>query len=341
MSWAHLGERFGIGPAYRYSQYLNHPPLSEAIMIAADSLGAKIGLEYPDAMRLFQILADCFSAWILFKLSRSREITAFFFASPAAIFLSGFHCNADSTMIALLLAAIYARSGALLAASAGIKIAPIPLLPFFLIDLSWRRRFIFVGLFVATLAAIFLPAVITGGTAVLRNVFGYRGTGYEWGICGIGLLLRNRHWAEFYAEYGRFAVVASLTGLFIVFYKRPRPLPAMICTALLSMIFFSPGFGVQYLVWPVPLMLFALPRRLAYALNAGLSLFLFATYTMWSGEFPWWFANAGSPDINRRLIALLAFPLWLLYGVAIVVALRRQSPGQLAAQELAEGGAGD
>ena len=97
-------------------------------------------------MRLLQILADCLSAWILFKISGgNREITAFFFASPAAIFLSGFHCNADPTMIALLLAAIYARSGALLAASAGIKIAPIPLLPFFLIDLPWRRRFLFVA----------------------------------------------------------------------------------------------------------------------------------------------------------------------------------------------------
>ncbi len=88
-------------------------------------------------------------------------------------------------------------------------------------------------------------------------------------------------------------------------------------------------------------MLFALPRRLAYMLNVALSLFLFATYTIWSGGFPWWFANAGSPDINRRLIALLALPLWLLYGFAIFAALRRQSSGQFAAQELAEGGAGN
>jgi hypothetical protein len=244
-------------------------------------------------------------------------------------------------MVALLLAAIYAKSGALLAASAGIKIAPIPLIPFFLIDLTWRRRIIFLSLWLMTLAAIFVPAVITGGPAVLRNVFGYRGTGYEWGFCGIGLLLRNRPWAEFYAQYGRYAVVMSLIALFIVFYRRPRPLPAMICTALLSMIFFSPGFGVQYLVWPLPLMLFALPRRLAYTLNVALSLFLFATYTMWSGGFPWWFANAGLPDINRRLIALLALPLWLLYGFAIFAALRCQSSGEFAAQELAEGGTGD
>ena len=321
MGYTHLAERFGIGPAYRYAAYLNHPPLSGAIMIAADRLGSRIGLEFSDVFRLFQVIADLVSAAILYRLSKSREVAAFFFASPAAIFLSGFHCNADPTMIALLLASVWLRSGSLLGAASGIKIAPLPLTPFFLIDMSWRRRILFLMAWLAVPAAIFIPAVLAGGPTVLHNVFGYPGSGYEWGLCSLGYLSGNLAWAQFYSYFGRYVVLAALIALFIFFWRRRAPLAAMIGTALLTMNFFSPAFGVQYLVWPLPFFLFALPRKLAYALNGSVSLFLFATYTIWSREFPWWFADAAAPNPLRPLIALLAIPLWLLYGFAAIRAI--------------------
>jgi hypothetical protein len=336
MAYTHLAERYGIGPAYHLAPYLNHPPLSGWIMMGADRLGSRLGLEFPDVFRLFQTLADLISAAILFKLGsrygRSREFAAFFFCSPAAIFLSGFHCNSDPTMMALLLASVLTGSGLLFGAASGIKIAPLPLAPFFLIHLSWLRRVIFLVSALALLAAIFIPAVATGGTTVLRNVFLYPGSGYEWGFCGIGYLLNSHAWAQLYAYYGRYIVVVALACLFVFYWRRPAQLPTMIGVALLTMNFFSPAFGVQYLVWPLPFFLFALSRRMAYVLNVALSLFLFATYTIWAREFPWWFADAAAPNPQRPLIALLAIPLWLLYGVAIVAALRRQPANELPAQ---------
>lgn len=351
MAYTHLAERFGIGPAYQYAPYLNHPPLSGAIMIAADRLGGRVGLEFPDVFRLFQITADLITTALLYSMGKSsgraREIALFFFASPAAIFLSGFHCNADPTMIALLLAAVWsasripATSGALFAAASGIKIAPLPLAPFFLLDMTPRRRIIFLMSAATVLILIFLPAVATGGMPVLRNVFGYPGSGYEWGFCGIGFLMKNLQWAQLYAHYGRHVVVAALAALMIVFWRRRAPLPAMIGIALLTMNFFSPAFGVQYLVWPLAFLPFALPRRLAYAINAALSAFLFATYTIWAREFPWWFADAAAPNPLRPMIALLAIPLWLLYGAAILAFLRNHLGKQLPPQELAEAGSGN
>jgi hypothetical protein len=333
MTWTHLAEHFGIGPAYRFAPYLNHSPLSLSIMIAADRLGSKVGLEFPDAFRLFQVIADLISTGILYKLGsrigRGREFALFYFASPAAMFLSGFHCNADPTMIALLLGAVSTQSGVLLGASSGIKIAPLPLTPFFLINMSWRRRFLFLMAWLLALATIFAPAVVTGGWAVLRNIFTYAGSGYEWGFCGLGFLSGSFLWAELYAHYGRYVVVAALVGLFILFYRRRATLPAMIGIALLTMNFFSPAFGVQYLVWPLPFLLFALSRKVAYTLNVALSLFLSATYTIWAREFPWWFADAAAPNPLRPLIAMLAVPLWLLYAYAIIAAMvriRRTTP---------------
>ncbi len=353
MTWTRIAEKVGIAASYHHAQYLNHPPLAMLLIIGADRLGTKIGLEFPDVFRLIQIAADCVTAALVFALARrsepyrAREITAFFFASPAAIALSGFHCNSDPSMVALLLASIWAAtrspsaSGAFLAASSGIKIAPLPLTPIFLLDLTWKRRFVFLAAATAMLAIIFLPAVATGGLTVLRNIFGYSGSGYEWGFCGLGYLSGSFAWADFYSRYGRHVVIAALLILFVIFYRRRAPLPAMIAVALLTMNFFSPGFGVQYLVWPLPVLPFALPRRLAYILNVALSAFLFATYTIWAHQFPWWFADAAAPNPLRPLVALLALPLWLLYGWAIVAALRRYATNELLPQQFSEAGARD
>jgi uncharacterized membrane protein len=335
MRWSHLAEHFGIAFSYQHAPYLNHPPLALWILTRADSVGRAVGVELPDIFRLIQSFADMVTGALLYAhgraAGRAREAAAFFFASPAAIFLSGFHCNSDPTMIALLFASVLTAarapiaSGALLGASSGIKIAPLPLAPFFLIDMTWRRRFFFLLSLFSILAIIFLPAITMGGTTVLQNVFGYHGSGYEWGFCGVGYLLGSFHWARFYSQYGRYVVVAVLIVLWMIFYRRRMPLMAMIGVALLTMNFFSPGFGVQYLVWPLPFLLFSLPRWLAYALNVALSLFLFVTYTIWSREFPWWFADAAAPNPLRPLVALLALPLWLLYGWAIFVAIKKSS----------------
>lgn len=345
--WAELVDRFGIAASYLHAPYLNHSPLVLALLLLLHRLARTSGLLLSDLLRLLQIAADCATALLLLRLGRrlmpdrAREISIFFFASPAAIFLSGFHCNVDPLMMALLLAALYTSSGVLFALSASVKIAPLPLAPFFLLDMAPRRRMIFLVTATITMAMIFVPAMISGGTAVAHNIFGYSGSGYEWGFCGLGYLTGSRPWAELYAHYGRYVVIAALMALFVFFLKRPTPLPVMLCVALLTMNFFAPGFGVQYLVWPLPFLLFALPRTLAYVLNAALSLFLFATYTIWAHGFPWWFADAAAPNPLRPLVALLAFPLWILYGVAIVAALRRDPRQDFPSQHFAEGRAGD
>ncbi len=363
MIWTHLAERNGIVGAYALVPLLNHPPLSMSIAMAADRLGSAMGLEFPDMFRALQVAADMLTAALVYALARrfnpprAREFTALFFASPAAIVLSGFHCNSDPTMVALLTAAVWAAcaqkpaaSGSLLGFSSGIKIVPIPLTPFFLMDMNWRRRFVFLATAAAVIAVAFGPAIYTGGMIMIRNVFGYPGTGYQWGFSGLGYiaayLLRPAmpigfKWMMFYSQWGRWIVMLALGGLFLFYCRYKTPLPAMIAVALLAMNFFAPGFAVQYLIWPLALLPFAVPRRLAYTINIALSLFLFITYTIWAREFPWWFADAAANNPYRPIIAFLAIPLWALYGVAIVTALRRQMSRQLSPEQLAEGGAGN
>ena len=64
---------------------------------------------------------------------------------------------------------------------------------------------------------------------------------------------------------------------------------------LLTVLALAPGFGVQYTGWLIAFLPFALSWRGAIAMNAEISLFLFVTYTVWSGGWPWWFADIARP----------------------------------------------
>ena len=350
--WVDAAEKHGLLGAYRFFNGLNHPPMSMAIAVAADRIGKAIGLEFPDIFRLLQVIADIVTATFVYRIanrlqpSRAREYTLFFFASPAAIFLSGFHCNSDPTMIALLSAAVWAAtrekaagSGVLFGLSSNIKILPIPLAPLFLINMKWRQRILWSAGAALILLLGFLPAL-----GAMKNIFGYAPAASQWGIGGTAYLVSYLahggyttavHLAAFYSQWGRYIVLAAIAALFFFYIRYKTPIAAMIGAALLTIDFLAPGFGIQYLVWPLAFVPFAVPRRLAYALNAGLSIFMFTAYTVWARELPWWYADASKGGAHGALIAYLALPLWLLYGAAVVAALRN-SARQLGPQQLAE-----
>jgi hypothetical protein len=61
--------------------------------------------------------------------------------------------------------------------------------------------------------------------------------------------------------------------------------------SLLLFLLVTPGFGIQYLYWVTPWVV-ALGARAAALLYITSGVFMFATYTYWSGGLPWWFADS-------------------------------------------------
>jgi len=339
--WARLADAHGIAHAYAFNHDLNHPPLSLLLMHGFDLAARALRLQFTDVFRYAQSVADVVSALMLVRIGRRLNVDASFLAiayylSPAAIFVSAFHCNTDSTMVALLLVAVMFAiddrallAGAFIAAAAGIKIVAFFAVPFLFVALP-RGRARFAVAFAAVSAAIFLLPAWIGGPAVLRNIFLYSGFPGKWGFTAIFLALRSFPLAYAYAIYGKYVLVAALIAFFIWFLRgdrSARALCAAVAIVYMLTIFLAPGFGVQYLIWPLPLLPIAAGKRLSLTVNAATSAYLFITYTIWSRGFPWSYADSIARTPFKAWVTILGVPLWMLIGYAIVRTLtKRESP---------------
>ena len=350
-TWAELVSRVGISGAYAYTRMLNHPPESLLMMQGMKRLADAMDVAFGDVFRSVQVLADVATSLALYTIGlrlggpgHAQKLALFVLLSPAAGFLSGFHGNTDPTMSALLMVAVAlffakrpALSGVALAMAVGIKIPPLLVAPLFAMYFPRSSRYAFVTAFAITGAVLFLPAVVIGGPVVVRNIFGYAGNlPYEWGVPGVAFAIsRNVPAAsaagqsvmKFYIAYGRyFEYLAIIAVWLLAFRKRDRrekDLPQLIAIMLMTVLVLAPGFGVQYMSWIVALLPFALPWRGAVAVNAAISLFLFVTYTVWSGGWPWWFADIARPASYRYVAALAGYAMWAILCVTLGFVIRR------------------
>ena len=349
-----LVRRVGISRSYAHTAMMNHPPFSFAYMRVIDMLATALGIAFVDVFRFFQVLADVVAAIALFRIGRrtsvehARALALFLLLSPGAAFISGFHCNTDATMVALVCVAAATMSGTALALATGIKIVPFLFAPIFVMSLPARKAIRFVGAFMITAIVIFVPPIIIGGPIVARVVFGYRGgLPYEWGIPGVAFALSRTIPALhatglnvmlFWRAYGGwFAYVGIGAVWLMVFRERKSRAEARghteaghteailhaIEIMLLTVLALAPGFGVQYIGWLIAFLPFAFSWRGAIVMNAVISLFLFVTYTVWSGGWPWWFADITRAGPHRWIAAVAGYVIWAIVCGALVVSIRR------------------
>ncbi|HJW96422.1 MAG TPA: glycosyltransferase family 87 protein [Thermoanaerobaculia bacterium] len=322
--WGHLAAVYGVAGAYAHHPLLNHPPLSVFIFARLYDLAPAIGLEFANLLRLLQVLADIGSAACLFILGR-RYASLFFFLSPAAIFISGFHCNTDPTMVCLILAAVvfFAKerpvaSGIALGLATGIKILPLLIVPLFFIRTPRRWRFAIA--YALTFAAIFAP-VLLRSRAAFSNIFLYRSVGNWWGPVSMLTWLHRPDLVQLYSRINVLVLLAVVS--FAMWRFRARDVASAIAFVYLLVVALGAGFGVQYLLWPLAFLPFALSKRWALAVNALISFFLFVVYTAWSGELPWNFADAQRPGVTTDSLVFLGWVVWLaLIAASVASAIR-------------------
>jgi Glycosyltransferase family 87 len=318
----------GLGWTYEHgvaflpsSPIFNHPPLTAYYLVLIKNLSEleffrAAGLTFPFLLRFPGIVADFVSVMALLRLG---ELDAkfrlplwslvLFAASPVAIMVSGFHGNTDSvmTMFVLLAACACARNrpllcGLLLAIAAQIKIVPLLLFPFFFLFWFARRKgLLFLIPFATTSCLLLLELLLKFPHFLFRNIFSYSS---YWGLWGITYLLRLTGYRDFdkltffnLAPVGTVIVtllkIAIIGGVLLLAWRRrnfdARALFHSIAYAWLIFFVFSPGIGVQYLVWLAPFCL-VLARPLYLAVLAAGSVFLFVFYTVTAGGFPWYVA---------------------------------------------------
>lgn len=320
-TWTHLAERYGTAKAYAHSPYMNDPPLAVAASVVLDRLG-----EFGDLFRIVQTIADVVSLGCLAALAR-RETALAYFLSPAAIMISGFHCNSDPSMIACVLLATLlmsrerdAASGAMLAIATGVKVVPLLLLPMFFIAATRKSRF--VAAWLATMAILFGIPTAIGGPAVLRNTFLYKSVGNWWGIVSMLHFAGATNAEQIFRAANTIVVPIAVAAITLLFAQKRITLLAACGLVFTSLLILGAGFGVQYLLWPLAFLPFFAPRVLRFAVHASTSLFLFTVYTHWSRGLPWFFANSDAPDATTTQLVIFGWVVWVSLAAAAAAGVR-------------------
>lgn len=335
-------DQHGLAAAYAHSDKLNHPPLGALLVWGLHALGP-LSL----TLRISQALSDVATLFFVARIAERLGAKAhfagtLFFLSPVAILTSSFYCNTDSTLVALMTATVLllldrrdAAAGAAFACACAVKILPVLALP--LLVLKGRRRF-FVA-YVVVSGVIYLPVFVSDPLHFAANVFGYAGSGQTWGLALPATLLGAagtwlqwpRFRAAFYAFselYSRIARLCVLAVVALVTWtwwrnRRDDTLPAAVTLIFLGAVAVAPRVAPGYFLWFLPLLAFTLPRALALVIHIVASLQLAFIYSLYSGGFPFTYADFANTTAIGRAIDLSGVPLWILCLIAFAIGVRR------------------
>jgi len=259
----------GILQTYQDELEVNQPP---AICIyggqAWDWSGDNLMI-FVRLMKLWGLAGEALALWALWRFAGPHAFAAYAWL-PAAILVSGFHCNIDCLYAALLLVSAiafdrrkYFLSGLLMAAACNVKLLPALLAPLLLIGAPNRRAFLRIAAALAIGVLPFVPIAIAAGPVMFRNLVAYNSNLENWGML---LLLRRLTLISslhafavpafnWFRADGRYIVVAGVLGLGLLSRLRWRlPMAEQLAIGGALFLVLAPGFGVQYVVLVAPLL---------------------------------------------------------------------------------------
>src|SRR5262249_44199055 len=147
------------------------------------------------------------------------------------------------------------------------------------------------------------------------RVFGYSSQSGSWGLSMLSLVLEGRpalSWlGETYLRYGKGLSLAFVLGASV--WPWPRPDTVFVRAGFIMLLFVSviPGFGVQYLVWPVPWVV-ALGSEVTTVYLMAATALLFGYYSTAAGTFPWYLANSLARPAWTVPVLLLGLACWIV-----------------------------
>lgn len=315
----HKIRALGVG-AYRirgaFDNPFNSPPPMIHIIRFWAWLAESSGIPFRFWLRLPSVLADVgtfllVARWLtkLWPDKNHFRVLMCLSLCPTAILISGYHGNTDSVMIFLLLLSIYLVeignqcAGFIFGLALCIKVVPLVFTPaIFLFLQGWRKRLRFFGLAALTFIICSLPYLVQDPRAIWSAVFGYSSIYGDWGWTLLASLYEPPKYLYGRFEPGDFHATLALilkcitAGLIFAAslwmnWKRKKPsLFIQLGLIIAILLFFAPGFGIQYLIWLVPFVVArGLRLTLLYYVTSG--LFLIRAYACS------WFPFCESPQV--------------------------------------------
>jgi hypothetical protein len=336
VGWATWGGLLASGKNPYASKYLlAWPPAWLPFTWLASVTAATTHVPFYLLIKLVPIAADLILTWFLYSVAEdygcSPWKTALAYAlNPISIYCTAIHGQFDAipTLCATVAVVMIGRNGqsrrpvragVWLGVAAAFKTWPLLILPALLAPLwSIRRQAqtaaIAIGIFIT---ALLLPGPFFGISTV-TGVLHYRSTLEWWGLSSISFLMDAAMPADLFSAI--FFVAMGFTASLVIATHTQALRGALLL--LLTFYVTAPGFGVQYLIWIVPLALLADQRRAwTYSILAGLLIafeVLVRPYTGYVGDM---FRNPPHADyaqayggaIDHRYTVIGRLVLWSFF----------------------------
>ena len=309
----------------------NHPPLMSLMLLGIHQLLPFSPNGFAFLLRLPAILSDAGTLWVLHQLisrywnvTKARYVVSLVALSPVLILVSGFHGNTDPVFMFLVLLAarqlLFSKAhfqvGLILGLATSIKLVPVVVMPlFFFGSFSLNSKTKLTLGFLTTVALGWAYPVWTHFDSINPNVFQYSSRPGIWGLSQ--LLSPISLWSPTLTSISKLLLflVISASSAWIIFFSLgrdkeefPRRFLFGLGVVFLQFMVITPGFGVQYLAWLAPtIVFFGLRYSVIFNLLGG--IFLFSVYNNWADGLPWHIAY---PVLWNPWEWFLALVLWLV-----------------------------
>lgn len=361
-AWARVADllQHGSNP-YAVTDRLNWPPFWMQILYFLSAISRRTGLPFIDAVRWFLFVVEALNVTLMLAIAaryldvaRPRRLLLFgVAANPISLFLVCQHANFDALVVTAMLCFTIALLRfhrdrdpvdwllACFALGMGVLVKTIPfvLLPLLAIGLASipRRVRAFGALLFVTPAAIGMSVIyVLSPATVTEHVLRYRSYSGWFGITGLLELARLESLSAWYARLFPLVLLASLAWLGTRLAKlrgmSPRHAVLLIAALLVALIALGPGYGEQYLAWPLPFLVLSFPlfdrqwSRDLLVLWIAVSLTVVAGYALFIAHGAFLLVGApheGWPEHARDLLSepaivtlfrlpLFAGLLWIL-----------------------------
>lgn len=292
-TWEDFANRiasYGLLDTYRSMPLFNHPPLMGWYAALCQLFANGTGIPFPWCFKIPIVIVDCVAVWLIARhwgASRGKwaglVAAAVFSLNPVSVLVTSYHGNTDSlcAVFGLCAVVLYDRgrpglAGLMLGAAINVKLIAALWVPgLLLLCTSWRQTWWFLLALAAT-GLPFLVPLIGAFDAFSRNAIEYNSLVDSWGVNLVPLFFRAQfpELAEWiigdYRSFGRYVILGGVALLAIGGRWKKWNSATTATMALALFLLLTPGFGVQYLVWVVPVMAVASTFwSVAWALTAG------------------------------------------------------------------------
>ena len=289
----------------------NYAPVWAGVILLVERASRATGAPFGSLLRTLLTGVDLVCAAVLWRIAAGRgknpwKIAALFLVNPVSIWATGFQGQFDNLSLLFLLIAILATprregdgaAGWPAIASLTLSIATKQVTA--LHPILWVRRVRHPAMVVVPYAAtalLFLP-FLGEWRAIRDHVVRYSGVPRSYGLSEL-VLFDDR----FSLPVGVLCLAAGLLTAWRL--SREPDLPVACLLLFLVLLFFAPGFGTQYAVWPLTV----------GVLSGGAGYFVFTATTMaWTLG-----SHFGIPGSGRWMghLVWLSVGFWLLREVRL------------------------